>query len=41
MYSSRYIFTVLSLRYSYLMRGKQPVITKEENWKHMPALSEM
>lgn len=35
------IFTVLSLRYSYLMRGKQPVIKKDENWKHMPALSEL
>jgi len=35
------IFTALSLRYSYLMRGRQPVISKEENWKHMPAIGEM
>jgi DNA polymerase III subunit delta' len=36
----KYIFTALSLRYAHLMRGKDPVITKEETWRHMPAISE-
>ncbi|MEX1011084.1 MAG: DNA polymerase III subunit delta' C-terminal domain-containing protein [Balneolaceae bacterium] len=34
----KYIFTVLSIRYSYLMRGKDPVIPKNEAWRHLPAL---
>jgi DNA polymerase-3 subunit delta' len=36
----KFIFTVLSLRYAYLMRGREPVITAEERWKHMPALND-
>ncbi|MDX1592148.1 MAG: AAA family ATPase [Balneolaceae bacterium] len=36
----KYIMTVLSLRFSYLMRGREPVISGDENWKHMPALND-
>ncbi|MEX0770603.1 MAG: DNA polymerase III subunit delta' C-terminal domain-containing protein, partial [Balneolaceae bacterium] len=32
------IFTVLAIRYSFLMRGKDPVIPTDENWQHLPAL---
>ncbi len=35
------IFTVLSFRFSYLMRGNDPVITGEDSWKHLPAYSEL
>lgn len=34
------IFIVLSLRFSTLMRGLDPVISEEENWKHTPAFVE-
>lgn len=34
----KYIGTVLSLRFFRLMRGLDPVIDKESNWKHLPAL---
>lgn len=37
----KYIFTALSLRYSFLMRGKPPVISRDDNWKHLPALTEL
>ncbi|MGF1670750.1 MAG: ATP-binding protein [Balneolaceae bacterium] len=33
------IFTALSLRYYYLMRGEEPVIKNSENWKHLPAFT--
>lgn len=36
----KYIFTVLSLRYHYLLRGLDPVITEDESWRHIPAISE-
>lgn len=35
------IFTALSFRYSYLMRGNNPAITEEDSWKHLPAFSEL
>jgi len=35
--SAKLIFTILSLRFTNLMRGLEPAIT--ENWKHIPALS--
>lgn len=34
------IFIVLSLRFSTLMRGLDPGIPEEENWKHIPAFTE-
>lgn len=34
------IFIVLSLRFSTLMRGLDPIIPEEENWKHIPAFTE-
>lgn len=34
------IFIVLSLRFSTLMRGLDPIIPEEENWKHVPAFTE-
>lgn len=36
----KYIFTVLSLRMHYLLRGKDPAITDDDPWRHIPALSE-
>jgi len=36
----KFIFTVLSLRFFYLMRGKDPIIKENENYKHLPALTE-
>ena len=38
--SPKLIFTVLALRFSNLMRGKDPLIPNEENWKHLPAYAE-
>jgi DNA polymerase III subunit delta' len=37
----KFIFSVLSMRFAFLMRGKEPAITKEETWRHMPAFSEL
>ena len=37
----KFIFSVLSMRFAHLMRGKEPAITKEETWRHMPAFSEL
>ncbi|MAL16088.1 MAG: hypothetical protein CL670_12095 [Balneola sp.] len=34
------IFIVLALRFSTLMRGLDPSISEEENWKHVPAFVE-
>lgn len=34
------IFTVLALRFASLMRGRDPVITTQTTWKHLPAFSE-
>jgi DNA polymerase-3 subunit delta' len=34
------IFIVISLRFSMLMRGLDPTIAEEENWKHIPAFVE-
>lgn len=33
------IFTSLALRFASLMRGMDPVISKEDSWKHLPAFS--
>ena len=38
--SPKLIFVVLSFRFSALMRGVDPHISKEENWKHLPAFVE-
>lgn len=35
--SPKLIFTVLSLRFSALMRGSDPEISANDNWKHLPA----
>ncbi len=37
----KYIFTSLSFRFFYLMRGSEPPISKQNNWQHMPAYSEL
>ncbi|MCC5905906.1 MAG: AAA family ATPase [Balneolaceae bacterium] len=37
----KYIFTALSLRFTFLMRGNEPSISKHETWQHLPAYSEM
>ncbi|MEX2602615.1 MAG: DNA polymerase III subunit delta' C-terminal domain-containing protein, partial [Gracilimonas sp.] len=34
------IFIVLALRFSTLMRGLDPIISEDENWKHIPAFVE-
>lgn len=34
------IFIVLALRFSPLMRGLDPIIPDEENWKHVPAFTD-
>jgi DNA polymerase-3 subunit delta' len=34
------IFIVLALRFSTLMRGLDPIIADEDNWKHVPAFVE-
>ncbi|MDZ7773532.1 MAG: AAA family ATPase [Balneolaceae bacterium] len=36
---SKYIFTVLALRFSWMMRGKDPAIASNEPWRHLPAYS--
>ncbi len=38
--SPKLLFVVLALRFSSLMRGKDPFISKDENWKHLPAFVE-
>ncbi|RNC85589.1 MAG: AAA family ATPase [Balneola sp.] len=38
--SPKLAFTALALRFSSLMRGKQPYIGEEEPWKHLPAFVE-
>jgi DNA polymerase-3 subunit delta' len=35
---ARMIFTVLAIRYSYLMRGLDPIVSDNDSWKHIPAL---
>ncbi len=37
--NAKVIFTVISLRFSNLMRGLDPYILDEEKWKHIPAAS--
>lgn len=37
----KYIFTALAIRFTYLMRGQNPVISEQETWRHLPAYSEM
>ncbi|MGM0744842.1 ATP-binding protein [Rhodohalobacter sp.] len=37
----KYIFTTLSMRFSSLMRGLDPLIDEKDAWKHLPALTEM
>ncbi len=34
----KYIFTALSLRFAHLMRGVDPTINSDDQWKHLPAL---
>ena len=34
------IFTSLAFRFSSLMRGNDPIIKKQDSWKHLPAFSE-
>jgi DNA polymerase-3 subunit delta' len=36
---AKYVFTVLALRFSCLMRNLDLVIPDNENYKHLPALS--
>jgi DNA polymerase III subunit delta' len=36
----KYIFTALSLRFTHLMRGLEPVIGKDDNWRHLPAVND-
>ncbi|MEX1062716.1 MAG: hypothetical protein WEC12_03870 [Balneolaceae bacterium] len=33
------VFTALAFRFSFLMRGKDPVIPDEQSWQHLPALN--
>jgi DNA polymerase III subunit delta' len=37
---AKYMFTVLSLRFSYLMRGANLIIPENEPWHHIPAFEE-
>lgn len=37
----KYIFSVLSLRFHFLMRGAEPPIPKNRIWQHIPALAEI
>lgn len=37
---AKLIFTVLAIRFSYLMRGYDSVVSDEESWKHMPSYQE-
>lgn len=37
----KYIFTALSIRFTYLMRGYDPAISQHETWQHLPAYSEL
>ncbi len=34
------IFTSLAFKFSSLMRGNEPIINKQDSWKHLPAFSE-
>ncbi len=34
---AKLIFTVLAIRFSYLMRGYEAVVSENEPWKHMPS----
>lgn len=38
--SPKLIFVVLSFRFSALMRGLEPYISENQNWKHLPAFVE-
>lgn len=38
--SPKLMFVVLSFRFSALMRGLEPYISENENWKHLPAFVE-
>lgn len=35
--SARLIFTVMANRFAYLMRGRDPFISEQDEWKHIPA----
>ncbi|HCD53380.1 MAG TPA: hypothetical protein DEQ34_13105 [Balneolaceae bacterium] len=37
--SPKLVFTVMALRFSSLMRGSEPFIPNDENWKHLPAFT--
>ena len=34
---SRFIFTVMAIRFSYMMRGLEPPVKDDEQWQHIPA----
>ena len=36
----KYVFTVLSTRFTNLMRGNEPVIPSDKPWQHLPAFNE-
>lgn len=36
---AKMVFTTLAFRLSALMRNKEPLITKQESWRHMPAIN--
>ena len=38
---TKLVFTVLSMRFASLMRGEDPYITSKDNWRHLPAYTEM
>ncbi len=38
--NAKYLFTVMSLRFTYLMRGHKTVIPESENWKRVPATTQ-
>lgn len=37
----KYVFTALSIRFTYLMRGHDPAISQHETWQHLPAYTEL
>lgn len=37
----KYVFSVLSFRFHFLMRGSEPPIPKNKSWQHLPAFSEL
>ncbi|MEX2600265.1 MAG: RuvB-like domain-containing protein [Balneolaceae bacterium] len=35
----KFVFTVLAIRFGFLMRGRDPYIPEGEEWRHLPALT--